>query len=1418
MHNLVPKFILEQFDNERYGGQFEAVCLFVDTSGFTPLTTALMAYGSEGTEILVDVLAAVFSPLVQIVYEQGGFVAGYAGDAFKAVFPLPKRDRQVVYSRAVVAAWQIKQVMSNRASFVVYGDTFELEVKATIADGLVVWGIWEGVQPQTIRAQNAVYFFEGEGLARCLAADPLAEAGEVVLTTAVMNQLRPTAVQADPIADHCRLRAVAADWLAVYSALPVSEGKVASVTATFFPQDLLNLPTQGEFRQVVSLFVSLQWMPEETAVHETIFRLLAQYGGYLCRVGRIGSLDQGGTLLLFWGAPHSHENDVARALGFVLDLQAALPMPLKAGLTFNQAYAGFIGAPQREEYTCYGTYVNLAARQMVMAAWGEIWLDGETAAKAEADFALRLQGEYQFKGFVEKVLVYRLNGRRESQQRYLYDGRLVGRGRELEALAEGVEPVWNGRCGGFILISGEAGLGKSRLAYEFTTGLLDRASLFLCQTDEILRGSLHPFRYWLRHYFGQTAEGMTNRETFEHILDELVTITPDAYLQTELQRTRSFLAALVDLHWPDSLYSQLEPKLRFANTLTALIALIKAESLRRPVVLYVEDVHWLDEDSQQLLQQLLHEGAGYPFVVLATTRPRQTAVVNQLATLTIPLTALDAEALTELAEAKLGGNVSVELGQLLAARAGGNPFFSEQLLLYLQEHELLHCDHDVWQVVANEDVLLPTDVRSLLVARLDRLPPIVKQVVQTAAVLGREFSLPVLAQMVGERMNVLAQVQTAVEATIWVALGEVRFFFKHALLRDAAYEMQRHAQRRHLHQVAADSLKMIYAADLQPHYADLAHHYEQAGIVQQAIYYLKLAGDLVGEAYQNKQAIDFYSRALALVSAGDEDGRYQLLLAREGIYALLGDREREQQDLSALQQLVESLDHTPYQVEVALRQAHHYFHVSDYNNAEAEADKALQLAKTTEDAYLIIEAYLQFGQSLWSHGQYEMATSHLSQALQLAEQIDHPRARALGLRLLGNVAGVQGRYGEANKNFQQARLISRAIGNRQNEVECLNGLGVVAYFQGDFERASQYHRLGVQARREIGDRVGEAKTLGNLADALFRQGIMADVQTYYRQSLAMRQEVDDKLGVAWVLDKLGELCWFEGNVLQARQNYEQALQIRQEVNNLRDSEWSLNNVAAVYRAQGDYHQAQAYHQQALELSHSLKDRDGEALTRHHLGVLAHVQADFVEAQQNYEAALAIHRELNSHAGEALTLNYLALLNNHQGRHKQSLEYSQRALALAQKIHYQDYLAIAWLFRGHAYADLSCWAEAKAAYEEAYTIRQGLQQPVLALEAQVGLMGVTLAEGDIVQIPEAMLGELADLKEENIAILYDMPRFYMTYYRLLNCGGDEGQARAVLGWVYEVLLGRTAVLSATERQMFWQNHPWYRAIWLAWQQP
>ncbi len=199
--NLVPSFILQKLASGKTNGRFPAVGLFVDIHGFTPLTSALMQHGKAGAEQIADALATVFNPLVQIVYQQGGFVAGFAGDSFKVIFPLTETGDTVIRQtirRAVSAAWQIRAQVEQQSRYTTPFGTFKFDVKVTVADGDVEWGIWQTVITLDNELdQEHAYYFDGDALDHCLVLDNFAEAGDILLSNSVYSAISNQQIQAE---------------------------------------------------------------------------------------------------------------------------------------------------------------------------------------------------------------------------------------------------------------------------------------------------------------------------------------------------------------------------------------------------------------------------------------------------------------------------------------------------------------------------------------------------------------------------------------------------------------------------------------------------------------------------------------------------------------------------------------------------------------------------------------------------------------------------------------------------------------------------------------------------------------------------------------------------------------------------------------------------------------------------------------------------------------------------------------------------------------------------------------------------------------------------------------------------------------------------------------------------------------------
>jgi len=1408
---LVPHFILEKFSRQKFSGHLQAVSLFIDTSGFTRITEALMQHGPEGAEILAQALQAVFHPLIRQVYRYGGFVANFSGDGFTALFPGQSAETG---RRALAAAWHSCQYMAHRGPYQTRHGRFTFTVKASLARGRVDWGIL----PETTQAETHIYYFRGQAIDRAIGQEQAIAGGQVGLHANLYRLVAPV-VSAQAQADLFQVAALTGP-LPDPAILPAGR-TVEQHQTTFFSPLLHRLTVQGEFRQVLTMFINVGLADQNDPLPDFMtacLPLLNQYGGYLARIGRIGGQDAGYTLLLFWGAPHSHENNIERALNFALALQATASAPLRIGVTHHTVYAGFVGSSLRQEYTCYGLSVNQAARQMVAANWGEIWLDQTTANRAqnpvrpdESRFQVRLAGRFAFKGISHSLPIYVLTGRQIRLAAARPENMLVGRAEELARLSQWLEPIFRNQFGGIIGLVGEAGIGKSRLLYELKQQLVldskkndrlaERAEAqvawFHCPATESGRRPLYPFRYFLQRYFGQDQPNQTvaqKKERFRHRLADLIARTPEPALQRALKQGEPFLGALLDLHWPASLYEQVEPQLRLANSMDALKNLFVAESNIRPVVIELEDAHWLDDESVQLVRYLTITGGDQPLAIVAASRrplPNHWLDEPPLAARTMQLTPLTTNQVQQLAETYLAAPVSFALAQLVTDRTNGNPFFAEQLLRYLQEEQLL-ASGETGLVPTITNGRIPTDIRTLLVAHLDRLGPEVKDVVQKAAVLGQAFDLPVLALMCSSPAEVAPMVEAATQAAIWTARNGSQYLFRHALMRDTAYDMQLRTRLRALHRLAGQALEQTFAANLAPHYDDLAHHYRQAEDAAKERRYAYLAGQLAAAQFANAQAEAYFSRALVLTPPTDLANRYKIYLGREAVYNLQGQREAQQQDLLALEALAGQLADRAKQAEVALRWANYAGAIDDYPTAAEKAQRAITLA---EGQLLSLEAegYFRWGVTLYNQNQNEAAHPRLAQALTLTRKAGLSGLEAQTLNTFGGIAFNQSDYLAAKAFFEQALAIANRTGNKSIACDLNHNLGLVFKNQGDYAAAKTYYNASLYLAREVGSRRNEVKVLQSLGVLLKEEGNYAEAITHYKRALPLSRHIGNRWAEAALLSSLGTVYRLQGQLEQAQIHQLQSRDIFNEIGDRKNEAIVLQNLGVLAASQGMYDQAGSYLRQTLEIYQILGFKNGQGMARLNLGVVHLLQGDYGVAQNYFENTLAIQQAIGNGAGQLHALSQLTLVHHLQDDPETALDYGQQALEMARDMGHRQLEADTLTSTGHAFLSLKNYGQAISNFKDALSLYQDIKVPLKRLEP---LAGLAKAYREQRQPAEAMVfvEQILDHAQTGQLDQTEAPcPIYLTCYQVLKDNHDP-RAAEVLAAAYRQLQARVALIN------------------------
>lgn len=1081
IRGLIPHFIHQQYQHHCLNGQLDVVAMFVDVSGFTKLTETLMEQDQkDGAETLTTVINDIFTPLIEEVRARGGLISHFAGDAFTALFPETLAQASL---QAVQTAFFVKEFLANHGNIETKYGNFTLAVKIGLSRGKVTWHIFG-------RNQRLTYCFQGEAIDGCAEMEHYAEAGEIIadsrLQPDLQNQVEMTGLPNGTSVYKLMTCAINLPRLS-QSHRPFERADLVP----FILDGVIDLTAQAEFREVCNIFISFQPPKNSTLLNKfvtLVIDLITDYGGYF---NRLSFGDKGAMILALFGAPTAHENGLERAANFLLALanfsddNTASPLPVmwRAGLTIGPAYAGFVGSDQRCEYTAMGDTTNLAARLMTTAPWGEIWVSEAVYNRLQNRYKFEARGEHRFKGKLHALPVYQLVGQNLLEEMTFYTGDMIGRQAELIKLNQLIQPIFEGQFAGVAYIYGEAGIGKSRLIYELHRQLHGVTWLH-CPAEEILRQPLNPFKHFLKNYFKQHPEvsSVHNKNRFKQILNELLSRLPPeaADIHQELERTWSLLGALVNLYWPDSLYEQLDPRLRFDNTLTAIKNLVKAESLFQPVLIELEDAHWLDQDSLEMIKVLSRNIPNFPIAILYVGRytddgsktklPLDAAIPSQ----EIDLNYLSPADLKQLAERILAGAVSNKVIDQLLEKTNGNPFFAEQMILDLQERNLFSLVDEQYELATSHLADIPANINAVLVSRLDRLINTVKQTVQTAAVLGRDFEVQILMNMLQTDSHLLSQrIRQAEQERIWSALTETRYIFKHALLRDAAYNMQLRARLRELHQLAGEALETTHANDLAGYYADLAYHYEQANIVDKTILYLEKAGDQAKDNYQNETALNFYNRLLA----------YSLNKHTEtAIYSKQGE--------------ILSLT-GPWDLAVSM------------------LNKGIAGAKESNDLSRVAQLQINLGDVLRKKGDNELALKTLEEARLTASRIGDKTllGRAVGIIAASHKYNTE--YERSLVLYQQALQLGEEVHDLLGMAVALVGLGSACDLTGQYARALEFDRRVIPMLEEMGDKKWLVYAMMNTGAAYRAVGDYESALTYLQQTKALAEELGAR-EIVWI--------------------------------------------------------------------------------------------------------------------------------------------------------------------------------------------------------------------------------------------------------------------------------------------------------------
>lgn len=771
---------------------------------------------------------------------------------------------------------------------------------------------------------------------------------------------------------------------------------------------------------------------------------------------------------------------------------------------------------------------------------------------------------------------------RETAGSYALRVRFVDREAELRTL----QLVWEHAqfdVGKLVLVSGEAGVGKTRLLEEFIVQA-EMEGARVARGQCVAGGGMayRPWREVLRVLIRYVES--VNEAVMRRVGPVLATLLPELW-------ERPYMAGLTPP-------ADLDPPAAQLRLNDAMVQVLRAATEIRPTVVVIEDAHWADEATLALLTFLARIPVPTGLLV-GVTCDDEIGPEHPLAALPdsqvvhIPLQPLSPEYTADLARSMLGlEELPASLMERVHQVTEGNAFFAQELIRMLaEEGAVLQRTVGGWRVdeAALQGASLPESIRQVMGQRLARVSVETQQVLRWASIVGSVFWAGCVEE-IGQvsRAQVQAALGEGLEKALLVAressalAGEREYMFTNPTVLEASYNSVPQEERRAAHGRVATWLMAHSDAQAGERLGLIADHLEKAGQTEQAVTYLRRAGEQAVAQFANVQAIAYLSRALDLLPENDRAGRYALLLTREGVYHLQGAREAQAQDLAVLRELAQALsDESPSlegrrRAEVAVRQARLAEATGDYPAAIAAAQAVVRSARAARDVTIEAAGYLQWGLALWQQGTPEAALPQLGQALVLAQVTSRRSLEADCLRNLGIVCIYLGDYIGAKGYYERALHFYRQVGNRQREGMTLNNLAVAHAHVGDYARARSYFEEALRASREVGDRRTESIGLEGQSLLFHYLGDEQAGRQCGQQALLIAQEIGDRRsqGYAWM--SLGHALAGLGQWAEAAEAYQQVLTLRRELGQQNLMIEPLAGLARVCLAQNNLIRAQAH--------------------------------------------------------------------------------------------------------------------------------------------------------------------------------------------------------------------------------------------------
>jgi tetratricopeptide (TPR) repeat protein len=976
-----------------------------------------------------------------------------------------------------------------------------------------------------------------------------------------------------------------------------------------------------------------------------------------------GTVSQvGDGIVALFGAPLAHEDHAVRACYAALRMQDAVkhyaeeiqrtlgvPIQIRVGLNSGEVVVRSIGSDLRMDYTAIGQTTHLAARMEQMAMPGSILMAPATLRLAEGYVQVESLGLVPVKGLAEPVEIHEVTGAAPVRTRLEAAAargltRFVGRDAEIGQLRLALEHAGEGR-GQVAAIVGEPGVGKSRLVWELTRRhppvewlVLEAGASSYGRATSYL-----PVSMLLRSYF-KLGEHDTYEDIGARISARLSALGESPWPAVPA------LAALLGVPVENAQWDGLDPRQRRQYTLDVVRRLILRESQIQPLLLILEDLHWIDAETQAWLDGLVDALPAARLLLLVTYRPEYRHAWGSRTNYTqLRVDPLPRKGAEDLLQALLGADPELaSLRELLIERTEGNPFFLEESVRTLVETRALVGERGAYRLAqALDTVQVPATVQAILASRIDRLPPPEKQLLQSASVIGKDVPFNLLHAIADEAeedlRRQLAHLQSAEFLYETRLFPESEYTFKHALTQEVAYGSLLTDRRRAVHARIVEEIERLHGDRLGEHVDRLAHHALRAERWDKALVFCRQAGAKAMARFALRDAGTHLERALTATRHLPEtreiieqaiDVRLEL---RHAIHQL-GEVERGIGHLREAESLAERLGDEGRAGMIFLFLSTGFWMMGHSDRAQESIDRGLAIAESTDNGLLRLQARGQLGRIHHDRGDYRQAAATLREVLSALEASGGSSIApgvtplvAVGTTYLAWSLAELGEFGEATRRTEESLRLAEALDNPLGLIMACMGVGMVHVRQGNAAAAMPPLEQGLEVCHTFGftalmfhgiaASLGAAYALANrTAEAIPLLRKVAD------QAASMKLVSDHLLGAT----PLGEVALATGQIEEAAQRGGRALDLARRHKQRGHEVYALRLLGevAAQRDPPDGEAAGEHYRSAMALAHELGMRPLVAHCHLGLGKLSRRTGQREQAQEHLTAAMTMYREMD----------------------------------------------------------------------------------------------------------------------------------------------------------------------------------------------